>query len=72
MNKHEWLSSRDPAYGEKASPAKDAWACFGQWLEIVANRANGDISRVDLTLWAKWFGDGLTPSEAVERYNDPR
>ena len=57
---------------EKLSPAEEAWACFGQWLEIATMRAGGDITRVDLTLLAKWFGDGLTPSEAARRYNDPR
>lgn len=48
--------------------AQMAWACFGQWLEIATYQAGGDISGADLTLWAKWFGEGLDPADAVIRY----
>jgi hypothetical protein len=48
--------------------ANSPWACFGQWLEICTTLADGDISRADLTLWAKWFGDGLSPFDAACLY----
>lgn len=52
-----------------SEPAKYAWACFGQWLEIATKLVDGDADRVALTQWAKWFGEGLGPDAAAKRYD---
>lgn len=53
---------------DRRNPAQDFWTCFGRWLEVCTYQAGGDITGVDLTVWAKWYGEHTDPADAVIYY----
>lgn len=60
-------ASAAPAHVETVQ--SQAYREYGVWFDNVARALEGDTDEVDVTTWTEWFGEGLTFTQAVNRYN---